>query len=208
MAHKASISKVENGANKSSISNLENSANKTSISKVESGANKASISNLENGAKDDRIVTMSEMLTTKDDKQERKQQRRKHCQQTVQQLQESNDLYLDNSITQAEDERTTMAKNDNKNEKRLAINAAHAKQNKPRIGIVQKSRNTAYALGSALKQTIKRITKDKHVSFAKQHTVQQYESKVGPCVMVEYDSGAEGDYIIEKDQHNVGLPIL
>ena len=55
-----------------------------------------------------------------------------------------------------------MAKNDNKNAKRLAIDAAHAKLDKQQIGIVQQGRNTACALGlgSAFNQIIKSITKN------------------------------------------------
>ena len=138
----------------------------------------------------------------------RKIARRRHLKLTLRRLRESDDLFLDNSITQAEDERTTMAKNDTKNAKRSAIDAAHAKQDKPSIGIVQRGRNTAYALGSAFNRTIKRITKDKHVSFAQQHEVKQYDSQARPCVMVEYDSGADGHYISEKDRRIAGLPIL
>jgi len=43
---------------------------------------------------------------------------------------------------------------------------------------------------------MKKINKNKHVSFATHH------------VMVTYDSGADGHYISEKDRRNAGLPIL
>jgi len=43
---------------------------------------------------------------------------------------------------------------------------------------------------------MKKINKNKHVSFATHP------------VMVTYDSGADGHYISEKDRHNAGLPIL
>jgi hypothetical protein len=89
---------------------------------------------------------------------------RQHLKLMLRRLKESEELFFDNSITQAEDERTTMAKNDNKNAKRIAIDAAHAKQDKPRFGIVQQGRNTVYAFGSAFKRQFKGITKNKHVS--------------------------------------------
>jgi hypothetical protein len=91
-----------------------------------------------------------------------------------------------------------MAKNDNNNARRLAIDAAHAKQDKPQIGMVQQGHNTAYAFGLALKRQFKSITKNKHVSFTKQHMVRQFDDNI-TCVMVDYDSGADGHYISEED---------
>ena len=64
------------------------------------------------------------------------------------------------------------------------------------IGLAKRGRNAAYSLGSAFNRTIKKINKNKHVSFATHP------------VMVTYDSGADGHYISKKDQRNAGLPIL
>ena len=89
-----------------------------------------------------------------------------------------------------------MAKADETDKKRMAINAAHTKRGTPSIGLAQRGRNAAYSLGSAFNRTIKKINKNKHVSFATHP------------VMVTYDSGADGHYISEKDRHNAGLPIL
>jgi len=50
--------------------------------------------------------------------------------------------------------------------------------------------------GLSINRTIKKINKNKHVSFATQP------------VMVTHDSGADRHYISEKDQRNAGLPIL
>jgi hypothetical protein len=143
----------------------------------------------------------------KEHRLKRRAARRQHLKLTLQRLKDSEELFFDNSITQAEDERTTMAKNDNNNARRLAIDAAHAKQDKPRIGLVQQGRNTAYAFGSALKRQFKSITKNKHVSFAKHHMVRQFDDNI-TCVMVDYDSGADGHYISEEDRCKAGLPIL
>ena len=166
------------------------------------------------------IYYMSESISLHDDdktimptdrKEHRLKQRaarRQHFKLTLQRLKDSEELFFDNSITQAEDERTTMAKNNNKKARRIAIDAAHdAKQDKPRIGMVQQGRNTAYTFGSALKRQFKRITKSKHVSFAKQHTMRQIDENI-TCVMVDYDSGADGNYISEEDRRKAGLPIL
>jgi hypothetical protein len=89
-----------------------------------------------------------------------------------------------------------LAKADETNKKRMAINAAHTKRGTTSIGLAQRGRNAAYSLGSAFNRTIKKINKNKHVSFATHP------------VMVTYDSGADGHYISEKDRHNAGLPIL
>ena len=155
---------------------------------------------------DDKTIMPTER---KEHRLKRRAARRQHLKLTLQRVKDSEELFFDNSITQAEDERTTMAKNDNNNAsaRRLAIDAAHAKQDKPQIGMVQQGRNTAYAFGSALKRQFKSITKNKHVSFAKQHMVRKFDDNI-TCVMVDYDSAADGHYISEKDRRKAGLPIL
>ena len=89
-----------------------------------------------------------------------------------------------------------MAKADDNNKKRMAINAAHTKGSTTSIGLTQRGRNAAYSLGSAFNRTIKKINKNKHVHF-----------NTHP-VCVTYDSGADGHYISEQDRRNAGLPIL
>jgi hypothetical protein len=59
----------------------------------------------------------------------RKQQKIAWCQhikQTLRWLRESDDLFLDNSITHTKDERTTITINDTNNAKHVAIDSAHA----------------------------------------------------------------------------------
>jgi hypothetical protein len=124
---------------------------------------------------------------------------RQHIKQTLWQLRDSDDLFLiKNSITLAEDERTSLAKDDTNNKKCLTIDAAHTKHGTPSIGIAQRGRNAAYSLGSAFNQTIKKINKNKHVSFATHNKVHQYTNNEQP-IMVMYDSGAQGHYISKKD---------
>ncbi len=48
-----------------------------------------------------------------------------HIKQTLQCLRDSDNLFLDDSITLSEDERTSLAKADETDKKRMAINAAH-----------------------------------------------------------------------------------
>jgi hypothetical protein len=89
-----------------------------------------------------------------------------------------------------------LAKADETNKKHMAINTAHTNRGTTSIGLAQRGRNATYSLGSAFNRMIKKINKNKHVSF------------VTHPVMVTYNSGADGHYISEKDQRNAGLPIL
>jgi hypothetical protein len=75
--------------------------------------------------------------------------RHQHIKQTLRWLRDSENLFLDNSITQAEDEPTTISKNNTNNSKCVAINSAHAQRYQPTIGLAQCEQNMAYPLGSA-----------------------------------------------------------
>ncbi len=133
--------------------------------------------------------------------------RRQHIKQTLRRLRDSDNLFLDDSITLAEDEQTSLAKANKTNKKRMAINAAHTKRGTTSIGFAQRGRNAAYSLGSAFNRTIKKINKNKHVSFATHNSGHQYIDNEQP-IMLTYDSGADGHYISEKDRRKVSLPIL
>jgi hypothetical protein len=74
--------------------------------------------------------------------------RGRHIKQTLQQLCKSDDLFLDNSITQAEDEHTVIAKNNTNYAKHVAIDSAHALCPQPTIKLAQRGQNMAYRLGS------------------------------------------------------------
>jgi hypothetical protein len=100
-----------------------------------------------------------------------------------------------------------LAKADDSNMKRMAINDAHNKRGTTSIGFAQCGRNATYSLGSAFNWMIKKINKNKHVSFATHNRVHQYSSNEQP-IMITYDSGADGHYISEKDRCKAGLPIL
>ncbi len=66
---------------------------------------------------------------------QRKIARRQHIKRMLRLLSKSENLFLDNNITQAEDERTILAKGDQTNTQRRAIKSAHIKNNKPAIGL-------------------------------------------------------------------------
>jgi phosphopantetheine adenylyltransferase len=61
--------------------------------------------------------------------------RHQHIKQTLRRLHDSDNLFLDDSITLAEDERTSLAKADKTNKKCMAINAAHTKRGTTSIGL-------------------------------------------------------------------------
>jgi hypothetical protein len=122
-------------------------------------------------------------------------------------LSKSKNLFLDNNITQAEDERTILAKGDQTNTQCRAINSAHVKNNKPAIGLAQRGHNTAYSLGTTIGRSLKKISNNKHVRFAKNNKVHLFDKAETP-IMVTYDSGADSHYISKKDHRKAGLPII
>jgi hypothetical protein len=122
-------------------------------------------------------------------------------------LSKNENLFLDNSITQAKDERTVLAKGNQTNTERLAINSAHVNSNKPAIGLTQRGRNTPYSLGTTISQTFKKISKNKHVRFAKHNKVHLFSNTETP-IMVTYNLGADGYNISKTDRHKAGLPII
>jgi hypothetical protein len=132
---------------------------------------------------------------------------RQHIKQTLRLLSKSENLFLDNNITQAEDERTILAKGNQTNTQRRAIDSAHIKNNKPAIVLAQCGRNTVYSLGTTIGQTLKKISNNKHIRFAKNNKVHLFDKAETP-IMITYDSGADGHYISEKDCCKAGLPII
>ena len=119
---------------------------------------------------------------------------RQHIKQTLRRLHNSDNLFLDNCITLTEDKGTSSAKADESNKKRMAINAVHSKRGPTSIGFSQHGCNAAYNLGSAFNRRIKKIKKNKHVSFNTHNKVHQYSSNE-QSIMVTYNFGADGHYI-------------
>ena len=120
---------------------------------------------------------------------------RQHRRAILQKIIESGELFLDTAITQAEDERTTMAKLNINNAKQAAIDSAHARTDKPCVRIMQQGRNMVHSIGSAFKRAVKTINNTKHVRFSLQHKVRTIKNN--NVIMVAYDSGADGHYISE-----------
>jgi hypothetical protein len=63
-------------------------------------------------------------------------------------------------------------------------------------------------LGFRFQSNHRNLNKNIHVSFTKQNEVQLFDATSTPSIMLTYDSGANGHYISEHDQHKAGLPIL
>jgi hypothetical protein len=114
---------------------------------------------------------------------------------------------LDNNITQAENEQTILAKGNQTNTQCGAINSAQVKNKKPAIGLAQHGCNAAYSLGMTISQTLKKISNNKHIGFAKNKKVHLFDKAETP-IMITYDSGVNGHYISKKDRHKAGLPII
>ena len=107
------------------------------------------------------------MFDPKEHRRQRKIAWQQHVRWTLRQLRESDNLFLDNSITTAEDEHTDLDKNNTTNAKRKAIDLAHGTQDKPSIGLAQCGRNTAYIMSSAFNRTFKKLNKSaQHFSVA------------------------------------------
>ncbi len=130
-----------------------------------------------------------------------------HIKRTLCLLSKSKNLFLNNNITQAEDERTILAKGDQTNTQRRAIDSAHIKNNKPAIGLAQRGCNTIYSLGTIIGRTLKKISNNKHIRFAKNNKVYLFDKAETP-VMITYNSGANGYYISKRDRRKAGLPII
>ena len=160
----------------------------------------------------ERIFTMSEVLTTKEKKQTRKLQRRKHRRETLKRLAQQDDLFLNECITTAEDERTVMAKNNRNDKKIRAIELAHkpsTSSNKP--GYTQRLRNATYTATTQFSRAFGKLLSKKSVSFklcpdSKFWATTTREEANG--VLITYDSGADGHYISEADRKEAGMPIL
>ncbi len=91
-------------------------------------------------------------------------------------LSKNKNLFLDNSITQAKDEQTVLAKGDQTNLQHLAIDFAHLNSDKPAIGLTQRGCNIAYSLGMTISQTFNKISNNKHVRFAKHNEVHLFSN--------------------------------
>ena len=136
-----------------------------------------------------------------------KQRRRAHVRKTLRDLAAADSLFLDNSIAEAEDERTAIAKNDSTNKNSIAIDAAH-KYQEHQPSIIQQGRNAGYRISTAVRRaTQSNKANTNRVRFASQHSIRTFHSNKA-SVFITYDSGADGHYISERDRIAAKLPTL
>ena len=135
---------------------------------------------------------------------------------TLQRLAQQEDLFFDESITRAEDERTVIAKNDATNGKRRAIEAAH-NNSKPssKTGYTQQLRNATYTATTTFNRALGKLFSQKRVSFRLcpesnhwRHNEKKEKRQEANSVLLTYDSGADGNYISEADRKEAHMPIL
>ena len=119
----------------------------------------------------------------------------------------NDDEIIDFYITQEEDERTVMSKNDTKI-RWATMDAAHTSKGEAAPSFKQKIKNTGQAFGTDLRRFARSLTRDKRkVSFARKIETVTFNSR-DDTVMVTYDSGADVNYVGEADRTKLGLPIL
>ena len=117
------------------------------------------------------------------------------------------DTLLDHHITWAEDECTALAKADNSNRKRAAVEHAHKGRTTAAPSLLQRTKNLGQAFSASVRRAAKTVIAAPHVSFAAKAKVINYNPDATPIVLT-YDSGADGHYLSEKDRTKAGLPIL
>ena len=83
-------------------------------------------------------LPMSDNRPSKQNNKQRKQEIiQKHQRDTLKRLRESEEIFLDQRITRAKDEHTTMEKDYKASTWKIAINKAHAERSKPTVGMWQ-----------------------------------------------------------------------
>ena len=141
-----------------------------------------------------------------DIRKQRKQQRKRHDKHILLLLDQQESAFIKCNIVQAENECTTLAKEDRSNPQRLAIDAAHQLTTNKQPSFRQRFVN-GNTMGSCFKQAVQCLQATKHVSFAPKHTVHIFDT-LQPAVMITYDSGAGGHYLSKIDRQQAQLPIL
>ena len=106
------------------------------------------------------LATHENALTKKEAQSSRHQRRaarRRHVKETLQRLKEQEELFFDNFITIAEDERTSLAKGDTKNAKKQKIEDAHKPTSQPALSLMQRGRNASYSVGTSFKRAVQHL---------------------------------------------------
>ena len=141
-------------------------------------------------------------------KHQRKLARRSIAKQQAKLKATKEDDYIDYHVGWAEDDRTTIAK-ENNNKLKMWKQVLQKNPTK-KVGIIQSSKNKAYTisntLGRALLSTFQ--PNKKKVTFANEDSVRTFNKNNKPIVSAIYDSGADRNYMTEEDRKKLNMPIL
>ena len=86
--------------------------------------------------------------------------RRQLAKSILRRQQNEEDIFFDDNITLAEDERTVYAKGDTANKKRVTIDEAHIPTSKPSMPLLQRGRNAGYSMGTSFRRAISQLRPD------------------------------------------------
>ena len=131
----------------------------------------------------------------------------RHVRHTLRLLAQQESAFLERSIVRAENEKTHMAKHDINSPVRIGVDKNHMVTTH-QMSWKQLGKDLGARLSNNITKTAKNIIKGgKKVTFATKRTVREYQ-KEEVAAMITYDSGADGNYISEKDRIAANLPIL
>ena len=105
--------------------------------------------------------------------------------------------------------RTVLAKNDDVNVQRVAIDSAHSTTAPNSLTVLQRGVNAGYNLSTKFRRAIQHLKRNNQptVRFERKPEIVTFR-KEEEATMVTYDSGADGHYFSEADRKRAGLPIL
>ena len=114
----------------------------------------------------------------------------------------NDDGIIDWYIAKVEDEKTSIAK-------REQYRKRHLDKTSVKQSILEKGKGIEQTVATAALQMFQQINKGstKRLRFAIQPSVQRFDVGEEP-VMITYESGADGNYVSEKDRARLGMPIL
>ena len=114
---------------------------------------------------------------------------------------------INQHITWAEDEHTSMAKDNTSSTHRRAVNHNHSTGTTSTTApsLHQKSCNASLALSTTLRQATRQLCIKCHVHFSPHSSICHFDPHSAVPMI---NSGADSHYLSETDHHAAGLPIL
>ena len=138
-------------------------------------------------------------------KKANKERIRAHRRRLIKQTIRLDNLFLDQQIDKAEDERTRMAKRDKSNIQKTAIDAAHSNNSHTKPGILQSISNFSLGISTEFGRIWKPLSQRRTVTFKlKNNRTRLYN----PTVSATLDTGADVHCVAEGDRKLLGMPAL